>query len=533
MYGKEVVGRIPVATTSQKFILFSRYPEVDMAGTNEYRFDFINERKLNVTASSEEIGHDPMAYFQGADVVWMLICTILVMLMPAGIGFFYSGISKRRSAMSMVWISFLAMSVVGIQWYLVGYGIAFGHSDNPFWGGIGGIALKDVLTRPVGNQKGPPIPELLFALFHGAFASFTASLIGGAVVQKFRIEHFLVFIFIWTTFVYAPIAHSTWSPSGWSNKLGALDYAGGTVVHMSGACSAAVYSVFFKWRYQFYRSTTAKKLGTTERKRQKEPEGHESDTCSEEGLAEATAFPGDDENPDNVFHVVLGTTLLWVGWMGFNGGSTLGANLRTVSALISTNLAACSGGLTWCFLEFYCSKYNPERDPGGSRRQKNVPRRLSVLAFCNGVVSGLITITPAAGYVPLHTAICFGVVGAVCSNLSETLSKPIGDLNDIFAIHGVSGLVGMFLTGVFARADIAHLDGYTTIPGGGLNGNGRQIALQLLDAVVGGLHAAVGTLVILIFMEVVQYIVVRRIKPVRAIFDEDQIVGRELPDVPV
>ncbi|CAZ81246.1 unnamed protein product [Tuber melanosporum] len=481
-----------MATASQNFILFTQYPEVDMAKTDKFIFDYINERKLNVTTDSDEIGHDPMAWFQGADVVWMLICTILVMLMPAGIGFFYSGISKRRSAMSMIWISFLAMSVVGIQWYLVGYGIAFGHSDNPFWGSIAGIALRDVLTRPVGNQNGPPIPELLFALFHGAFASFTASLIGGAVVQKFRIVHFLVFIFIWTTFVYAPIAHSTWSPSGWSNKLGALDYAGGTVVHMSGACTAAVYSVFFKWRFRFYR---------------------------------------DDENPDNVFHVVLGTTLLWVGWMGFNGGTTLGANLRTVSALVSTNLAACSGGLTWCFLEFFFSKYNPERDPTGCPKRKPVPRRLSILAFCNGVISGLITITPAAGYVPLHSAICFGVVGAVCSNFSEVLSKPIGDINDIFSIHGVSGFVGMLLTGVFARDDIARLDGYTNIPGGGLNGNGRQIALQLLDAVVGGLYAAVGTLVILIFMEVVRYIATRRIKPVEAIFDGDQIVRRELPVV--
>jgi Amt family ammonium transporter len=444
----------------------------------------------------------------------------------------------------MIWISFLAMSVVGIQWYLVGYGIAFGHSDNPFWGSIAGIALRDVLTRPVGNQNGPPIPELLFALFHGAFASFTASLIGGAVVQKFRIVHFLVFIFIWTTFVYAPIAHSTWSPSGWSNKLGALDYAGGTVVHMSGACTAAVYSVFFKWRFRFYRSFSARGHGATEQERQVEHgEGDEPDGAkeiddsavipyrSEAELAKAAAFPRDDENPDNVFHVVLGTTLLWVGWMGFNGGTTLGANLRTVSALVSTNLAACSGGLTWCFLEFFFSKYNPERDPTGCPKRKPVPRRLSILAFCNGVISGLITITPAAGYVPLHSAICFGVVGAVCSNFSEVLSKPIGDINDIFSIHGVSGFVGMLLTGVFARDDIARLDGYTNIPGGGLNGNGRQIALQLLDAVVGGLYAAVGTLVILIFMEVVRYIATRRIKPVEAIFDGDQIVRRELPVV--
>ncbi|PWW76477.1 Rh-like protein/ammonium transporter [Tuber magnatum] len=477
---------------TEKSIPFDRYQEVDMANSNEYTFDFINERKLGVTTNSEEIGHDPMAWFQGADLVWMLICTILVMLMPAGIGFFYSGISKRRSAMSMIWISFLAMSVVGIQWYLVGYGIAFGRSDNPLWGSIEGIALNDVLTRPVGNQKGPPIPELLFALFHGAFASFTASLIGGAVVQKFRIGHFLVFIFIWTTFVYAPIAHWTWSPSGWSNKLGALDYAGGTAVHMSGAFSAAVYSVFFRWRYRFYKS--------------------------------------DDENPDNVFHVLLGTTLLWIGWMGFNGGSTLGANLRTVSALISTNLAACAGGLTWCFLEFFCSKYNPEREPPGCPKQPRCPRRLSVLAFCNGVISGLIAITPAAGYVPLHTAIFFGVAGAVCSNFANVFSKCIYDLNDIFAIHGVSGFVGMFLTGIFARADIAHLDGYTTIPGGGLNRNGKQIGWQLVDAIAGGLYSAVGTLVILIFMEVVQCIATRRVKPVRAIFDEDQIVGRELPE---
>ncbi|RPB04362.1 Rh-like protein/ammonium transporter [Choiromyces venosus 120613-1] len=518
-----------------------------MANRNEYTFDVVNERKQNVTTNPEEIINDPMAWFQGADVVWMLISTTLVMLMPAGIGFFHSGVSKRNSAMSMIWISFLAMSVIGIQWYLVGYGIAFGKSDNPFVGSIEGFALKDVLTRPVGNRKGPPIPELLFALFHGAFAAFTASLIGGAAVQKYQIVHFLVFIFIWTTFVYAPIAHWTWSPSGWSNKLGSLDFAGGTAVHMNGACSAAVCSVFFKWKFQFYWSVLAKRQGTTERRRQQEPQkGQEQEVPEEmhgpnvipsqsevESAAEAAAFPKDHRNPDNVFHVVLGTVLLWIGWMGFNGGSTLGVSLRTVSALISTNLAACSGGLTWCFCEFFFSKYDTERKVSGSARQPSRPRRLSIIAFCNGVVSGLITITPAAGYVPLHTAICFGVLGAVFSNLANGLSKHMLDKNDIFAIHGVSGFVGMCLTGIFARADIAHLDGYTTIPGGALNGNGKQIGLQLMDAIAGGGYAAVGTLVILIVMEVVRYIVTRggSVKVVRAIFDEDQIVEWELQKV--
>ncbi|CUS08896.1 unnamed protein product [Tuber aestivum] len=527
-----------------------------MADSGEYTFDFINERKLNVATNSEEIGHDPMAWFQvlkllvsqlQADSCWRRRRLDVNLYYSgdahAGWNRFFSFGDIKAEICHVHDLDIVSGNVCGRN---TGYGIAFGRSDNPLWGSIEGIALNKVLTRPVGNQKGPPIPELLFALYHGAFASFTASLVGGAVVQKFRIGHFLVFIFIWATFVYAPIAHWTWSPSGWSNKLGALDYAGGTAVHMSGAFSAGVYSVFFRWRYRFNKWVLVTRQGTVGRNRQSEPEeGHEPETHKElrgpnvipapsgvEFPERATAFPPDDENPDNVFHVLLGTTLLWIGWMGFNGGSTLGVNLRTVSALISTNLSACSGGLTWCFWEYFFSKYNPEREPQGCSGQKFLPRRLSILAFCNGVISGLITITPAAGYVPLHTAIFFGVAGAVFSNIANAFSRYIDDLNDIFAIHGVSGFVGMFLTGVFARrADIAHLDGYTTIPGGGLNGNGKQIGWQLLDAVAGGGYAAVGTLVILIFMEAVRYIATLRIKPVAAIFDEDQIVERELPDV--
>ncbi|KAH0555823.1 hypothetical protein GP486_006233 [Trichoglossum hirsutum] len=236
-----------------------------------------------------------------------------------------------------------------------------------FWGNSDGIALHNVLARPVGNKLGPKIPELVLVLYQGMFACFTASLVCGAVIRKIKPGPFLVFIFLWSTFAYDPIARWSWNPQGWSAQYGVLDFAGGTVVHISSASSVAAYTLFFKyWAQKSYSK-------------------EQIDSLIEE------------QPPHNITNVVLGTLFLWIGWFGFNGGSALGANLRAVSACVSTHLAACAGGVCgilmewmWESLEAVQADYQPEG---------KTPGLYSIISFCNGAVAGLVAITPAAGYV--------------------------------------------------------------------------------------------------------------------------------------
>ncbi|ORX94107.1 ammonium transporter AmtB-like domain-containing protein [Clohesyomyces aquaticus] len=410
-----------------------------MASTN-YEFDVVPAYRLHVNATLDDIRKSPGLYYNAADIVWMMASSALVLLMVPATGLLYSGTSNR-STIYMTWMPIITTAVVGIVWFLWGYAIAFSPSGSGFWGGPAGTAFHDVLIRPVGNKQGPQIPELVYVLFQGMFACFTASLVSGATIYKERTLKWIIFVVFWVTLVYCPIAHWSWNPEGWGSKWGTLDFAGGTPVHICAGTSALAYSLFYLMQLHRYN-------------------GQRADGGPRRSVDDW--MQGDTNQ--HVSTVLTGTILLWIGWFGFNGGSALGANMRAVAACISTHLAACAGGITGCLLEaFYSWLQYGCTIPDNRRRE--VLEQL-VVQFCNGAVVGLVAVTPGAGYISPYYAPIFGLIGAFLSFYALKLSKYLFDTLDIFAIHAVGGFVGMILTAFFARADIVALDGYSTIPGG-------------------------------------------------------------------
>lgn len=282
----------------------------------------------------------------------MLTSTALVLLMIPGVGFFYSGLARRKSALSLICLSVLAIAVVSFQWFFWGYSLTFSHSANFFLGNLDNIGYKDVLAQP--SIASNSVPDLMFAVYQGMFAAITVALATGATAERGRVLPCVIFMFIWTTVVYNPIAEWVWNPNGWSYKLGVLDFAGGTPVHISSGAAALAYSY---------------------------------------ALGKRTGFGTEKLNyrPHNVTHIIIGTVFLWVGWFGFNAGSALSANMRAIMAALVTNLAACLGGLSWCLMDYRFEK------------------KWSVVGFCSGVVAGLVAITPASGYVPPWAAAIIGI----------------------------------------------------------------------------------------------------------------------------
>lgn len=278
----------------------------------------------------------------------------------------------------------------------------------------------------------------------------SVALAAGAIAERGRMLPCIIFMFVWTTIIYDPIACWTWNSSGWVYKMGGLDFAGGTPVHISSGCAALAYSLMLGKR-----------------------RGH--------GTHEL------NYRPHNVTHVVIGTVFLWVGWFGFNAGSALAANLRAVMAAVVTNLAASVGGVTWCLLDY------------------RLERKWSTVGFCSGVIAGLVAITPGSGFVTPWAAFIFGVVGAVACNYATKLKflLRVDDALDIFAVHGIGGLVGNLLTGLFAADYIAHLDGSTEIPGGWINKNYIQLGYQLADSMSGAAYSFFGTCIILFVLNLI------------------------------
>lgn len=262
--------------------------------------------------------------------------------------------------------------------------------------------------------------------------SNSVALAVGAVSERGRMLPCVIFMFIWSTIVYDPIACWTWNPAGWVYRMGGLDFAGGTPVHISSGAAALAYSMVLGKRTGY---------GT-----------------------QAVAL-----RPHNVSHIVIGTVFLWVGWFGFNAGSALSANLRAIMAAVVTNLAACVGGITWCVVDYRLEK------------------KWSTVGFCSGVIAGLVAITPGSGYVPAWSAVVYGVVAGIGCNFATQLKYWIkaDDALDIFAVHGIGGIIGNLLTGFFAADYIAHLDGFTVIQGGWVNHHWIQLAYQLCDTVTG------------------------------------------------
>ncbi|KZF26278.1 ammonium transporter-like protein [Xylona heveae TC161] len=396
----------------------------------------------------DSLTQDLNIYYESGNISWMITSTALVLLMIPGVGFFYSGLARRKSALSLIWLSLMATALVSFQWFFWGYSLAFSHSAGKYIGDLKNFGLMNTLAQPsVGSSN---IPDLLFCVYQGMFAAITVALAVGAVAERGRMLPCLVFMFIWTTVIYDPIACWTWNPAGWVFKMGGLDFAGGTPVHISSGSAALAYSVMLGKR---------RGHGTTEL----------------------------NYRPHNVTHVVIGTVFLWVGWFGFNAGSALSANMRAVMAAVVTNLAASVGGITWCLIDYRLEK------------------KWSTVGFCSGVVAGLVAITPGSGFVPAWSAVVYGVVGGALCNYATKLKFLIGvdDALDIFAEHTIGGLVGNVLTAFFAADYIAHLDGVTVIPGGWLNHHWIQLGYQLADSVSGFAYSFGGTCIILFLMNLI------------------------------
>ncbi|RFM27589.1 ammonium transporter [Deminuibacter soli] len=338
--------------------------------------------------------------YSSADIVWIIVATALVFLMTPGLAFFYGGMVHRKNVISTMMKSLVAAGVVSVLWVVVGYSLCFGES----WHGIIGNPMTHLFFKGVVSgapwSLAPTIPLALFALFQLMFAIITPGLVVGAVAERIRFTSYVLFICLFSLLVYAPIAHWTWHPDGFLFKMGALDFAGGTVVHISAGCAALAGALVLKRR---------------------------------KAHIEQKEIP-----PANVPYVLIGTGLLWFGWFGFNAGSALAANGLAVSAFATTNTAAGAAGLSWMFFDVMRGK------------------KPSALGFCIGAVVGLVAITPAAGFVAVPQSIFIGVVAAIISNAAVYYKQKstLDDTLDVFPCHGLGGMVGMLLTGVFATKTV-------------------------------------------------------------------------------
>ena len=375
-----------------------------------------------------------MSEINSGDTAWILVASALVLLMTPGLAFFYAGLVRQKNAISTIMFSFGAMMIASLVWVLWAYSLAF-SGGNWFIGDLSAIGLKGI-----GINDGSGIPDLLFVVFQMMFAIITPALITGAMAERFKFTTYLIFLVLWLTFVYAPIAHWVWAESGWLYKLGALDFAGGTVVHISAGVAAVAAAYLVGKRRN----------------------------------------PGLE--PHNVPFVVLGAAILWFGWFGFNAGSGLAANGQAVNALLVTNTAAAAAALTWGVLSQIQNK------------------RMSVVGVATGAVIGLVAITPAAGYVGVMGAVAIGFGAGVLGYLA-VLIRPklrIDDALDVFAIHGVGGIWGALATGVFAVEAIGGTAGLIEGNGGqmliqlyavlatmGYSGIVTLIILKVLDLIPG------------------------------------------------
>ncbi|EXJ60328.1 hypothetical protein A1O7_04480 [Cladophialophora yegresii CBS 114405] len=389
--------------------------------------------QMNVTATYAELKSSPELYFEesGADIGWMMSSSVLVFLMIAGLCLHFSGISRPQKTLTLVRLPLITTAAVGCIWYTWGYSLAFSPATySTTFGGVswyGGDmkanAYLDVTARPVGIQgpdsnsmRGRKIPEMVYVFYQGMFACFTASLVAGGAAGKMRVGRFLLFITLWVTLVYCPIARWTWHPQGWSKLRGAMDFAGGTAVHVCSGSSVAA----------FAQQPSAA------------PPPRQSDLEMEQA-----------QLPYSINHMVVGTALLWIGWFGFNGGSALGANLRAVSACLATQTAACAGGTIGLLLQWGAIRLDRiAEDPD---QLFHTP---SIQEFCDGVIAGLVAITPAAGYVPVKYASVFGVVAAVVCKILRIIFSTFLLREDrlfVFAVHAGGGATGMLLTAFFAE----------------------------------------------------------------------------------
>ena len=379
----------------------------------------------------------PASKIDKGDTAWMLTASALVLLMTApGLALFYGGLVRQKNALGTIMHSFIIMALISIQWVLWGYSLAFGPDKGGIIGGLEWVGLRGVGGEPF-DAYSKTIPHQVFMLFQMMFAIITPALITGAFAERKKFSAFILFTLLWATFVYDPLAHWVWGDGGWLKKLGALDFAGGTVVHISSGVSALVCAIMLGRRRGY---------------------GHQP-------MA-----------PHNLPFSVMGAALLWFGWFGFNAGSALEANALAASAFLATNTAAAAAALGWMFTE-WMARGKP-----------------TVLGAASGAVAGLVAITPASGYVgPVASIIIGGIAGFLCYNACNIKSKlGYDDSLDVVGVHGVGGTWGALATGLFATKLINDAGG-----DGLFYGNPAQLWIQIVAVVATMLLAVVGTVIIL------------------------------------
>ncbi len=377
---------------------------------------------------------DAVPTIVGADTAWMLISTALVLLMTPALAFFYGGLVRSRHSLNTMMMSFVALGAVGVTWAVLAYSLSFAEG-SPYLGGT-----ANALLRGVGVEAKGTIPHVLFMAYQGTFAIITAALISGAIVERMKFLPYVGFIVIWTLAVYAPVAHWVWG-GGWLGKLGVLDFAGGTVVHINAGVSALVAAAVLGPRKDFGRQAIL---------------------------------------PHSVPFVLLGTGLLWFGWFGFNGGSALAANGSAALAFTNTFLAPMATLVVWAALDVWRTGH------------------VTAVGGATGIVIGLVAITPAAGFISPAYALALGGIAAFPSYFAMVYRSRtrLDDSLDVFAGHGIGGLTGALLTGVFAEKVWGGTDGL-------LAGNPGQLGLQALGAGASVVYAGVMTFGILKLMGLV------------------------------
>lgn len=386
------------------------------------------------------------------DTAWMIMATALVLLMSIpGLALFYGGLVRRKNVLNVLMQCMIIVAVISIEWVVVGYSLAFSSSSGflaPFIGGLDwaflkGINLSDLSPYFISHSQPTPdggtigtIPHFVFIMFQCMFAVITPALIIGAFSERIKFKGFLLFTVLWALFIYNPVAHWVWSGDGWLFKLGALDFAGGTVVHINAGIAAIV---------------TAIMLG-----KRRDYKGH--------------AIP-----PHNIPHVFIGAALLWFGWFGFNAGSGLAADGLSANAFLVTHISAAAAALTWAILDWFHGK------------------RPTVVGICTGAVGGLVAITPAAGFVDVSGALIIGiVVSLVCFVMVAFVKPKLGydDSLDAFGVHGIGGILGAILTGLLATPAVQ--SAYS----GAIAGNWHQVWVQFIATIATIAYSGLGTFLI-------------------------------------
>jgi len=361
-----------------------------------------------------------MVGIDSGNTAWIMIATAMVMLMTPGLALFYGGMVRRQNLLSTLMMSFAMLAVVGVLWAAYGYSLSFGTSQGGFIGGLNYIFLKDV-GQAASDTYATTVPHLSFMSFQAMFAVIAIALVTGAVVERVKFGTMLVFAVLWITLVYGPVAHWVWGSGGWLAKLGAMDFAGGAVIHINAGVSALALALI---------------------------------------LGKRDGFPKAPIEPNSIPLVLIGASLLWFGWFGFNAGSSLAADGLASTAFVATNISAAAAGLTWMLLSW-------------------LHKRPSVIGTLTGAVVGLVAITPAAGFVAPIMGIPIGAVGAVVCYYGLVWLKSrsrIDDSLDVFAVHGIGGIWGALATGIFSS---------TAVNSGGsdglIYGNAMPLVWQLVS----------------------------------------------------